>query len=96
VFDKLRGAINKAVTKATTKELTDKNLSDAVWELQLVLIQNDVAVEVAEHICHDNDSLRRCQRNGEDNNTSETGTPLQRQRVLSSHCRWRYIPGWKY
>jgi len=51
VFDKLRGAINNAVTKATTKELTDKNLSDAVWELQLVLIQNDVAVEVAEHIC---------------------------------------------
>jgi fused signal recognition particle receptor len=39
------------MTKATTKELTDKNLSDAVWELQLVLIQNDVAVEVAEHIC---------------------------------------------
>jgi len=51
VFDKLRGAINNAMTKATTKELTDKNLSDAVWELQLVLIQNDVAVEVAEHIC---------------------------------------------
>ncbi|NOR38366.1 MAG: signal recognition particle-docking protein FtsY [Candidatus Thorarchaeota archaeon] len=47
MFDKLRGAINNAVTK----ELTDKNLSDAVWELQLVLIQNDVAVEVAEHIC---------------------------------------------
>jgi fused signal recognition particle receptor len=51
VFDKLRGAINNAVIKTTTKELTDKNLSDAVWELQLVLIQNDVAVEVAEHIC---------------------------------------------
>ncbi len=51
MFDKLRGAINNAVTKATTKELTDKNLSDAVWELQLVLIQNDVAVEVAEYIC---------------------------------------------
>ncbi len=51
MFDKLRGAISNAVTKATTKELTDKNLSDAVWELQLVLIQNDVAVEVAEHIC---------------------------------------------
>lgn len=51
MFDKLRGAISNAVTKATTKELTDKNLSDAVWELQLILIQNDVAVEVAEHIC---------------------------------------------
>ncbi len=39
------------MTKATTKELTEKNLSNAVWELQLVLIQNDVAVEVAERIC---------------------------------------------
>lgn len=51
MFDKLRGAIDSAVTKATTKELSEKNLADAVWELQMVLIQNDVAVEVAEHIC---------------------------------------------
>jgi fused signal recognition particle receptor len=51
VFEKLRGALDTAITKATTKELTEQNLSDAVWELQLVLIQNDVAVEVAEHIC---------------------------------------------
>jgi len=51
VFDRLRGSLDKAVTKATTKELSEKNLKDAVWELQMVLIQNDVAVEVAEHIC---------------------------------------------
>jgi len=51
LFEKLRGALDVAITKATTKELTDKNLADAVWNLQLVLIQNDVAVEVAEHIC---------------------------------------------
>lgn len=51
MFDKLRSAIDTAVTKATTKELDEENLSDAVWELQLVLIQNDVAVEVAERIC---------------------------------------------
>ncbi|MFW9933182.1 MAG: signal recognition particle receptor subunit alpha, partial [Candidatus Thorarchaeota archaeon] len=51
MFEKLRGALDVAITKATTKELTEKNLSDAVWNLQLVLIQNDVAVEVAEHIC---------------------------------------------
>ncbi|MGY5876269.1 MAG: signal recognition particle-docking protein FtsY [Candidatus Thorarchaeota archaeon] len=51
MFDKLRSALDVAVTKATTKELTEKNLSKAVWELQLVLIQNDVAVEVAERIC---------------------------------------------
>lgn len=52
MFEKLRGALDSAVTKATTKELSDKNLSDVVWELQMILIQNDVAVEVAEHICN--------------------------------------------
>lgn len=51
MFEKLRGALDTAVTKATTRELNEKNLVDAVWELQMVLIQNDVAVEVAEHIC---------------------------------------------
>ncbi|MFW9787811.1 MAG: signal recognition particle-docking protein FtsY [Candidatus Thorarchaeota archaeon] len=51
MFEKLRGALDTAITKATTKELNEKNLKDAVWELQMVLIQNDVAVEVAEHIC---------------------------------------------
>ena len=51
MFDKLRGSLDSAVTKITTRELSDKNLNDAVWELQMVLIQNDVAVEVAEHIC---------------------------------------------
>lgn len=52
MFEKLRGALDGAVTAATTKELTEKDLADAVWNLQLVLIQNDVAVEVAEHICN--------------------------------------------
>lgn len=52
MFEKLRGAVDSAVTKATTRELNEKNLADAVWELQMVLIQNDVAVEVAEHICN--------------------------------------------
>ena len=51
MFEKLKGALDTAVTKATTRELSEKNLADAVWELQMVLIQNDVAVEVAEHIC---------------------------------------------
>ncbi|TFG31000.1 signal recognition particle-docking protein FtsY [Candidatus Thorarchaeota archaeon] len=51
MFDKLRGSLDSAVTKITTRELSEKNLNDAVWELQMVLIQNDVAVEVAEHIC---------------------------------------------
>ena len=51
MFDKLRSALDTAVTKATTRELSEKNMADAVWDLQMVLIQNDVAVEVAEHVC---------------------------------------------
>jgi fused signal recognition particle receptor len=51
LFDKLRKALDTAVTATTTRELSDKNLEDAVWQLQMVLIQNDVAVEVAEQIC---------------------------------------------
>jgi len=51
LFDKLRKALDTAVTVTTTRELSDKNLEDAVWQLQMVLIQNDVAVEVAEQIC---------------------------------------------
>ncbi|MGD2072389.1 MAG: signal recognition particle-docking protein FtsY [Candidatus Thorarchaeota archaeon] len=51
MFERLRGALDSAVTKITTKELNEKNLADAVWQLQLVLMQNDVALEVAERIC---------------------------------------------
>lgn len=51
MFDRLRGALDTAITKATTRELSEKNMADAVWDLQMVLIQNDVAVEVAEHVC---------------------------------------------
>jgi fused signal recognition particle receptor len=51
LFDKLRKALDTAVTKTTTRELSENNLEDAVWQLQMILIQNDVAVEVAEQIC---------------------------------------------
>ena len=51
MFERLRGALDSTITKITTKELTEKNLADAVWQLQLVLMQNDVALEVAERIC---------------------------------------------
>ncbi|MEM2142555.1 MAG: signal recognition particle-docking protein FtsY [Candidatus Thorarchaeota archaeon] len=52
MFDRLRQAIDTTLTKITTRELNENNLSDAIWELQLVLVQNDVAVEVAEHVCN--------------------------------------------
>jgi fused signal recognition particle receptor len=51
VFEKLRGALDTAINKATTRELNEKNMAEVVWDLQMVLIQNDVAVEVAEQVC---------------------------------------------
>ncbi len=50
MFDKLKEGISAAVEKITTKTLSEKNMDDVLWDLQLVLIQNDVAVEVAEAI----------------------------------------------
>ncbi|MHA1917795.1 MAG: signal recognition particle-docking protein FtsY [Candidatus Ranarchaeia archaeon] len=55
MFQKLKQGINKAVEKITTTDLKGKKLDDLLWELQLVLIQNDVAVETAESLC---DGLR--------------------------------------
>ena len=71
MFEKLRGALDVAITKATTKELTEKNLADAVWNLQLVLIQNDVAVEVAEYICELTKNKILGQRTGRLENTAK-------------------------
>jgi fused signal recognition particle receptor len=71
LFEKLRGALDGAITKATTKELSEKNLADAVWNLQLILIQNDVAVEVAEHICDLTKQKLLGQRTGRLENTGK-------------------------
>ena len=46
MFEKIKSAFNKL----TTKELTDKNMDNAFWDLQLSLLQSDVALEVAEAI----------------------------------------------
>jgi len=53
VFDKFKTSLSKVVEKLSTKELTEKNLDDVLWDLQLILIQNDVSVKVAEQIADD-------------------------------------------
>ncbi|MEM2143885.1 MAG: signal recognition particle-docking protein FtsY [Candidatus Jordarchaeaceae archaeon] len=53
MFDKLKASLSKVVEKLSTKELSDKSLDEILWDLQLILIQNDVSVKVAELIAND-------------------------------------------
>lgn len=46
MFEKIKSAFNKL----TTKELSDQNMDEVFWDLQLSLLQSDVALEVAEAI----------------------------------------------
>jgi fused signal recognition particle receptor len=50
VFDKLRNAVDGFVHRITHKSISEKNLSEALEDLQLALISNDVALEAAEKI----------------------------------------------
>ncbi|NHK29992.1 MAG: signal recognition particle-docking protein FtsY [Asgard group archaeon] len=50
MFKKIRSGINSAFEKLTQKELTSKNLEKSLYELQLSLIANNVAVPIAEKI----------------------------------------------
>jgi len=51
VFEKLKHGLNGVVERISKSELTEKDLDPILHELQLQLIANDVAVEVAEKIC---------------------------------------------
>lgn len=51
MFESLRNRFNNVVTKITTTELTAEELRPILERFKLVLIENDVAVEVADHIC---------------------------------------------
>ncbi|MBX5321723.1 MAG: signal recognition particle-docking protein FtsY [Candidatus Bathyarchaeota archaeon] len=51
MFEKLKSGLNSLVNKITTTELKAENLRPTLSEFKLNLIENDVAVPVAEHIC---------------------------------------------
>ncbi|MHA1354672.1 MAG: signal recognition particle receptor subunit alpha, partial [Candidatus Heimdallarchaeota archaeon] len=53
MFKKLKTGLDSAVEKLTQKELTEKNLEKPLYELQLALIANNVAVPIAELITKD-------------------------------------------
>jgi len=56
LFDRLRSGVNGLVQKISQKELSDKDIDRLLDEFLLVLVQNDVAYDVAKNIC---DSLRQ-------------------------------------
>jgi fused signal recognition particle receptor len=55
LFEKLRSGVNGLVQKISQRELSDKDIDRVLDEFLLVLVQNDVAYDVAKKIC---DSLR--------------------------------------
>jgi fused signal recognition particle receptor len=51
VFEKLKQGLHGIAERISKSEITEKELEPILWDLQLQLIANDVAVEVAEKIC---------------------------------------------
>lgn len=53
MFEKLKSAIAQSLEKLSKKVISEKDLEDILWELQLMLVQNDVAYDAAEKIISD-------------------------------------------
>jgi len=51
MFERLRESFTKLAGKIVEIELKPENLSSLLWDFKLSLIENDVAVTVADHIC---------------------------------------------
>jgi fused signal recognition particle receptor len=53
MFEKLKSGFAGFVTKVTTIELKPENLAPVLEEFQLILVENDVAYEVADRVCRE-------------------------------------------
>ena len=51
MFEKLRGAVGSVIDKLSKTELTPQNLEPLLWDLKIRLIENDVALSVADELC---------------------------------------------
>ncbi len=51
MFEKLKSGVNGLVQKVSQKELSDKEITQILDEFLLVLVENDVAYDVAKKIC---------------------------------------------
>lgn len=50
MFEKLKNSLTGFVEKVSTKTLSEDQIEDVLWELQLILLENDVALSVAAEI----------------------------------------------
>ncbi len=50
MFEKLRNAVDGFIQKVTHKSISEKNIDDALSDLQMALLSNDVAFEATERI----------------------------------------------
>jgi fused signal recognition particle receptor len=53
MFEKLRETLSGFISKLSNVELKPENLRDIIWELKIALLENDVALVVAERICEE-------------------------------------------
>ena len=53
MFDKLKQGLRSVVERISRSELSDEDLEPILWDLQLQLISNDVAVDVAARVCEE-------------------------------------------
>ncbi len=53
MFEKLRGGLAKVIEKMSTIEFKTEELDSILWEFKLTLLENDVALEVADRVCED-------------------------------------------
>ena len=53
MFDKLRTGLANLINKVTTTEIRSESLSDILSAFEIMLVENDVALSVAERICRE-------------------------------------------
>jgi len=53
MFEKLRESIRGLVNKISTTELKAEDLRSILWDFKLTLVENDVAMVVADHMCEE-------------------------------------------
>jgi fused signal recognition particle receptor len=53
VFEKLKEGLRGVVERISKSELSEKDLEPILWDMQLQLISNDVAVDVAAKVCEE-------------------------------------------
>jgi fused signal recognition particle receptor len=51
MFEKLKNAVGLVIDKLSQTELSDDNLDPLLWEFKIGLLENDVALSVADEVC---------------------------------------------